>query len=53
MHVGLPFYAVHRSSSGRWLVWAPDSDPFSPAVRCVAVLEEPDYPLSKNSGVAK
>jgi len=45
MLVGLPFYAVHRSSSGRWLVWAPNSDPLSPTVRVVAVLVEPDYPI--------
>ena len=44
MHIGVPIYAVHRSGSGRWLVWAPDSDPFAPAVRCVVVVAEPDYP---------
>ena len=43
MLINLPVYAVQRSESGRWLVWAPDNDPCAPAVRCVAVLDEPDY----------
>jgi hypothetical protein len=43
MRIGVPIYAVQRSSSGRWLVWAPDSDPCAPAVRCIAAITEPDY----------
>jgi hypothetical protein len=44
----LRLYAVRCSGPGRWLIWAPDYDPCAPAVRVVAVLEEPSY-----SGVAK
>ena len=43
MEFGLPLYAVQRSSSGRWLVWATDSGPCAPAARVVAVLAEPAY----------
>jgi hypothetical protein len=32
------------------LVWAPDDDPFAPALRCIAVLAEPDYPVAKERG---
>jgi hypothetical protein len=42
-----PLYALQRSI-GRWLVLAPDSDPCTPTVRCVAVFDEPSY-----SGVQK
>lgn len=38
-----PIYAVQRCPSNCWLVWAPDSDPFASATRCIAVLKEPDY----------
>src|SRR6516162_4838675 len=41
--IGVPVFAVHRSRSGRWLVWAPDNNPFAPAVRSIAALAEPDY----------
>jgi hypothetical protein len=37
-----PLYALQRSA-GRWLVSAPDHDPFTPAVRCIAAIAEPDY----------
>jgi hypothetical protein len=44
MMIDAPIYAVHRSSSGRWLVWVPSSDDLClPAIQSVAVLEEPDY----------
>jgi hypothetical protein len=32
-------FAVQRVAQGRWLVWAPDDDPCTPAVHPVAVLE--------------
>jgi hypothetical protein len=39
-----PLCAVQRSGSGRWLVWAPTDDfPCAPAVRLVAVFDEPAY----------
>jgi len=41
--INAPIYAVQRCPSDCWLVWAPDSDPFLPAVRVVAVLDEPSY----------
>jgi hypothetical protein len=43
MWFDLPLYAVQRSSPDRWLVLAFDDDPFTPAVRVVAVVAEPDY----------
>jgi hypothetical protein len=45
MEFDLPLYALRRLASGHWLIRAPDSDPFMPALRCVAALEEPDYPV--------
>jgi hypothetical protein len=44
MELDLPLYALQRSGSGRWLIRAPDSDPFAPAVRSIAAIVEPDYP---------
>jgi hypothetical protein len=41
--IELPFFAVQRSALNRWIVWAPSLDPCAPAVRIVAVLEEPSY----------
>jgi hypothetical protein len=34
----LPLYALQRIAD-RWLVWTPDADPQTPAVRLVAVLD--------------
>jgi hypothetical protein len=45
LEIAAEIFAVRHAGSGRRLVWAPDSDPFSPTMRCVAVLEEPDYPI--------
>jgi hypothetical protein len=39
----LPLCAVRQSGPGRWLILAPSDDPFTPAVSCVAVLEEAAY----------
>jgi hypothetical protein len=44
MWFDLPLYAVQRSGSGRWLLRTLCNDSFTPAARCVAVLQEPDYP---------
>jgi hypothetical protein len=44
LEIAAEIFAVQRIGPGRWLVWVPDNDPFAPAARCVAVLEEPDYP---------
>ncbi len=35
-----PVYAVAHLAAGRWLVRAPDDDPFTPPVRVVAVFDE-------------
>jgi hypothetical protein len=40
MQLDLPLYAAARLTSGRWLVRAPNADPFLPAVHTVAVLED-------------
>ena len=40
-------FAVQRIESKYWLVWAPEADPYGPAVHCVAVVEEPDYAGSR------
>jgi hypothetical protein len=37
----LPLFAVQRSGSGRWLVWAPNDDPCAPAVCVVDIVREP------------
>ena len=34
-------YAVRRVDAARWVVLAPEPDPFEPPVRAVAVLAEP------------
>jgi hypothetical protein len=36
----LPIFALQRSAPGRWVLWAPDENPFTPAVHAVAVLED-------------
>jgi len=38
MEFDLPLYAVQRTVPDRWLVRAPNADPFLPAVHAVAVL---------------
>jgi hypothetical protein len=47
-----PVFAVQRSAPSRWLVRAPDADPFLPAVRVVAVLEEPGDDEDTHTAVA-
>jgi hypothetical protein len=40
MQPDLPLYAAARLTSGHWLVYAPNADPFLPAVCAVAVLKD-------------
>jgi hypothetical protein len=41
-------FAVQRVAPNRWVLWVPDDDPCTPAVRCVAVFEEPAYSGAEN-----
>ena len=48
--LSLPLFAVQRCGADRWLVRAPDSDPYGPAVRLVAMVDDAAYAeLSKPS----
>jgi hypothetical protein len=40
MEFEFPLYALRRSDSGRWVVWAPADDPRLPAVIAVAAFDE-------------
>lgn len=41
--LSLPLFAVQRCGADRWLVRAPDSDPYGPAVRLVAMVDDAAY----------
>jgi hypothetical protein len=43
MWLDFPIYAALRSAPSRWLLRAPNDDPFLPAVVTVAAIDEPAY----------
>lgn len=48
----VPLYALQRLTGGRWAVHAPDDDPYSPAVRTIAVVAAAHVEQANNKQMA-